>query len=58
VFLAEGLEAVEGDPQGEEELAMTIERIALPDALEMIDDGRITDAKTIIGILLLARRLS
>jgi 8-oxo-dGTP pyrophosphatase MutT (NUDIX family) len=57
VFLAEGLEAVEGDPQGEEEVAMTIERVALTEALEMIDDGRITDAKTIVGILLLARRL-
>ena len=35
---------------------MTIERIPLDDALEMVDDGRITDAKTIIGLTLAARR--
>ena len=35
---------------------MTVERIPLDDALEMIDDGRITDAKTIIGLTLAARR--
>jgi 8-oxo-dGTP pyrophosphatase MutT (NUDIX family) len=58
IFVAQGLVPVAGAPQGEEEEAMTIERVALPDALDMIDDGRITDAKTIIGILLLARRLA
>ena len=35
---------------------MTIERIPLAEALAMIDDGRITDAKTIIGLMLAARR--
>lgn len=58
IFLARGLVAVTGDPQGAEEEAMTIERVALSEALEMIDDGRITDAKTIVGLLLLARRLA
>jgi ADP-ribose pyrophosphatase len=58
IFLAQGLVAVAGDPQGEEEQAMTIERVALADALDMIDDGRITDAKTMVGVLLLARRLA
>jgi len=58
IFLAQGLVPVAGDPQGEEEEAMTIERVALQDALDMIDDGRITDAKTIVGVLLLARRLA
>ena len=35
---------------------MTIERVPLADALACIDDGRITDAKTIIGLSALARR--
>ena len=35
---------------------MTVERIPLDAALEMVDDGRITDAKTIIGLTLTARR--
>ena len=34
---------------------MTVERVPLGDALEMIEDGRITDAKTIIGLTLTAR---
>lgn len=58
LFVARGLVVVPHDRQGEEEAAMTVERVALSDALAMIDDGRITDAKTIIGILLSARRLS
>jgi ADP-ribose pyrophosphatase len=56
LFVARGLSAVADDRQGVEEQAMTVERIAFADALAMIDDGRITDAKTIVGILLLARR--
>ena len=35
---------------------MTVERIPLAEALAMVDDGRITDAKTVIGLLLAARR--
>jgi ADP-ribose pyrophosphatase len=58
LFLARGLTGVAHDPQGEEEQAMTVERLALSDVLEMIADGRITDAKTIVGVLLTARRLS
>lgn len=56
VFLASGLQPVDHDRQGVEEQSMTIERIALDDALAMVDDGRITDAKTIIGLSLTARR--
>jgi ADP-ribose pyrophosphatase len=56
IFLARGLREVADDRQGAEELAMEVERIALDDALAMIDDGRITDAKTIIGLSLVARR--
>ncbi len=56
VFLATGLHDVADDRQGIEELHMTIERVPLDDALAMIADGRITDAKTIIGLTLTARR--
>jgi hypothetical protein len=33
---------------------MTVERVALADAPELIRDGRIVDAKSIIGLLLVA----
>ncbi|MFL6205334.1 MAG: NUDIX domain-containing protein [Acidimicrobiales bacterium] len=56
VFIARGLQEVPTDRQGPEEHAMTIERIPLDVALQMIDDGQITDAKTIIGLTLAARR--
>lgn len=57
VFLAQGLTEVADDRQGVEEESMTVERVPLADALAMVDDGRITDAKTIIGLALTARRL-
>ncbi len=56
LFLARGLTEVPTDRHGPEETAMTVERIDLDDALAMVDDGRITDAKTIIGLTLTARR--
>jgi len=56
LFLARHLHDVDHDRQSEEEHAMTVERIPLTDALAMIEDGRITDAKTIIGLTLAARR--
>jgi 8-oxo-dGTP pyrophosphatase MutT (NUDIX family) len=55
LFLAQHLSEVGHDRQSEEEHAMTVERVPLGDALEMIEDGRITDAKTIIGLTLTAR---
>ena len=55
LFLATGLHAVPDDRQGTEEELMTLERVPLEEALAMVDDGRITDAKTIIGLLLAAR---
>jgi ADP-ribose pyrophosphatase len=57
VYLATGLREVDHDRQGIEEQMMTTERVSLDDALAMVDDGRITDAKTIIGLTLTARRL-
>lgn len=56
IYLATDLREVPHDRQGVEEEAMTIERVSLTDALTWIDDGRITDAKTVIGLCLLARR--
>jgi ADP-ribose pyrophosphatase len=56
VFLATGLHDVDDDRQGIEEQHMTIERIPLEDALALVDDGLVTDAKTIIGLTLTAGR--
>jgi ADP-ribose pyrophosphatase len=56
VFVATGLEAVPRDLQGIEEQHMTCERLPLRDALAMVADGRITDAKTVIALLTVERR--
>ncbi len=50
LFLARDLHEVPDDRQGAEEETMTVERLPLAEALAMVDDGRITDAKTIIGL--------
>ena len=36
---------------------MTVLHLPLADAVAMVDDGRIDDAKTVIGLLLAVRRL-
>ncbi len=51
LFLATGLHPVANDLQGPEEQAMLVERHPFDEVLAMIADGRITDAKTIIGML-------
>lgn len=51
LFLATGLTPVGNDLQGPEEQAMVVERYPLAEVRAMIDDGRITDAKTIVAIL-------
>ena len=58
VFLALDLEPCEPSAQGIEEQHMTIEQVALADVPRMIADGRITDAKTIIGLTLARDRLA
>lgn len=58
VYLATGLHEVERDRQGPEEQAMTIERLPLDELVAGISDGAITDAKTIIGALLVASRVT
>ncbi len=57
VYLATALERCATSAQGVEERHMTIEHIALADAPAMITDGRILDAKTIIGLTLARERL-
>jgi 8-oxo-dGTP pyrophosphatase MutT (NUDIX family) len=56
IFLATGLQPCADDRQGIEEQHMTIERIPLDGALALIEGGAITDAKTIIGLTMAARR--
>ena len=56
VYLATGLRPVESSAQGVEEEAMSIERHHLDDLAAMIDDGRLTDAKTVIAVALLRSR--
>jgi 8-oxo-dGDP phosphatase len=56
VYLATGLRAVADDRQGIEEHHMSVTRIPLVDAVAMVRDGRITDAKTVIALLLAATR--
>ena len=58
VFLGLDLSDVPRDTQGVEEAHMTIERVALADVPAMIADGRLCDAKTIIGLTLAREFLS
>lgn len=54
LFLATDLVQTEGRPEADEYLIPI--RLPLDEALGWIDDGRITDAKTICALLLTARR--
>ena len=56
LYMAEQLSAEEADPQGEEEATMTQAWVDLSEVPAMIDDGRIADGKTIIGLLLALQR--
>lgn len=56
IHLATGLRDVGADTQGPEEADMVVERHLISDLVAMVHDGRITDAKTIIGVLLVASR--
>ena len=57
VYLATGCTAVPRALHGPEEEHSTLIHLPFEDALAMVDDGRIVDAKTVIGILLTDRRL-
>lgn len=56
VFLATGLAPVPHHRQGPEEQAMSVHSIPVDEAIAMCLDGRITDSKTLIGLLALAVR--
>ena len=59
VYLALDLEPCpRPEPAKEEEKDMTIERVALADTGRLVAEGEITDAKSIIGLLLAERYLS
>jgi 8-oxo-dGTP pyrophosphatase MutT (NUDIX family) len=56
IYVATDLSPVPDDRQSPEEQHMLVERLPLDDALAMVDDGRIVDAKTVIALLAIARR--
>lgn len=58
VFCAVGLEPVEPDRQGPEEQHMEVVHLPLAEAVGLVATGAITDAKTVIGLLLAERRLT
>jgi nudix-type nucleoside diphosphatase (YffH/AdpP family) len=57
VFLGTALESVERRAHGPEELDMDVLRMPLRDAVDMVVEGRIKDAKSVIGLLLAERSL-
>lgn len=56
VYLATGLRDVDPDLQGIEEEHLTVERLPVDELMTMIADGRLTDAKTVIGVALVHGR--
>lgn len=58
VYLARATEPCGHDRQGPEEQEMTVEHVRLTDVPRLVADGTITDAKTIIGLLLARERLA
>ena len=57
LYLATELESVPRELHGPEERRMEVLHVPLADATAMVLDGRICDAKTVIGLLLVERRL-
>jgi len=58
LYLARDLLTVDLDRHGPEEREMQISLIALDEAIQMIEDGSITDAKSVMGLMLAHRRIS
>jgi 8-oxo-dGTP pyrophosphatase MutT (NUDIX family) len=56
IYLATDLSEVPDDRQEAEEQHMRVARMPFDTALAMVDDRRITDAKSVIALLTLARR--
>lgn len=56
LYLTRGLTRVAADPSGDEELV--VRTVPLGDALAEVDEGSITDAMSVIGLLRIARTRS
>ena len=56
VFLATGLSEVPLDRQGVEEDHMEVVRVPVADAARLVAAGEVTDAKTVVGLLLASAR--
>ena len=56
LFIARDVVAGDSAPEGPEELEMSVLLIPFTQALAMVDEGEITDSKSVVGILLAARR--
>jgi ADP-ribose pyrophosphatase len=54
LFLASDL--VEGEPRPGPDERLTVQRIPLPEAVELVRRGEVRDAKSVAGLLLIARR--
>ncbi len=57
VYLATGLVPVDNDLQGPEEEALEVVTFALAEVPQLISSGRLTDAKSIIGLTLAMQRV-
>jgi len=57
LYLATGCEAVADSRQGPEEEAMRVLHLPLSEAVDLVRDGTIVDAKSVVGLLLAAERL-
>jgi ADP-ribose pyrophosphatase len=57
LFLATDLTLVERSTHGPEEAHSEVVHLPFADAIAMVESGEIRDAKTIIGLLLVARQL-
>jgi nudix-type nucleoside diphosphatase (YffH/AdpP family) len=57
LYLATGCEAVADSRQGPEEEAMRVLHLALSEAVDLVRDGSIVDAKSVVGLLLASERL-
>jgi 8-oxo-dGTP pyrophosphatase MutT (NUDIX family) len=57
IYLAESLQPAEAAPQGLEEAAAEVVSLTLDEVTRALEEGQFDDAKTIIGVLTLLRRL-
>lgn len=57
IYLATGCTPVPDDRQGPEEEHMELLHLPLTDAVDMVERGEITDAKSVVGLLLAERHL-